>query len=123
MNENVSFEYSALTRGSFKKVMVSSTEIATANGRDKADMTTKKTTPQEWKKVYDAYKAVKNPQGIGELEAPTKKHQYDGALAATLTIKTADGEYSTMSFDHGTPPAEIKGLVESIIAVSNLNKK
>jgi len=122
-SEGLLFEYTAITRGSYKSVVVTPTQITTAKNRDKQDSVTKKLTADEWKAVYDYYKAIKDVNTIRDLEAPSKKHQYDGALAATLTINVADQVYNSSTFDHGNPPAEIKPLVDKIIALSDLDKK
>lgn len=119
--ENILFEYTALTRGAYKKVVLSSYDIVTVKDRDKTDAVSKKITAEEWKTIYNAYKSIKDPGTLSNLEAPSVKHQYDGALAAMLTITVDDVVYQTSTFDHGNPPAEIKALVDGIIKLSALN--
>lgn len=120
-SENITFEYTALTRGAYKKVIVTSYDIVTIKDHDKKDVVTKKLTAEEWKTLSNAYKAIPNVAGINEIAVPSQKHQFDGALAAILTITVADQVYQSSTFDHGNPPAEIKPLVDGIIKLSGLN--
>jgi heat shock protein HslJ len=48
------------------------------------------------------------------LEAPSTKHQFDGAKHASLTITSGNRTYSIPTFDHGNPPTYIKNLIEKI---------
>lgn len=120
-NENVLFEYTAMTRGAYKKATVSSYEVVTVKDRDGKDAVSKKLTAEEWKTLYDAYKGIANVEQISALEAPSVKHQYDGALAAMLAITVGDSIYQTTSFDHGNPPEQVKPLVDAIVKLSGLN--
>ena len=120
-NENILFEYTAITRGASKKVVVSSYDIVTIKDQDKTHAVSKKLTAEEWKKLSDAYKGIKNVSSINTIEVPSVKHQFDGALAAILTITVGDEVYQTPTFDHGNPPAEVKELVDGIIKLSDLN--
>ncbi|MXN91429.1 hypothetical protein GR160_09325 [Flavobacterium sp. Sd200] len=120
--ENVLFEYTALTRGAYKKVIVSSYNIVTIKDRDNKDAVSRKLTADEWKTLYDAYKTIKDPGTLSSIEAPSVKHQYDGALVAMVTITVDDVIYQTNTFDHGNPPAEVKPLVDAIIKFSGLNE-
>lgn len=120
-NENILFEYTALTRGAYKKAVVTSYDIVTIKDREKKDVVSKKLTAQEWKILSDAYKGINNITGISELAVPSQKHQYDGALAAMLTITVGEQVYQSSTFDHGNPPEELKPLVDAIIKLSGLN--
>jgi hypothetical protein len=120
-SENITFEYTALTRGAYKKVVVTSYDIITIKDRDNKDVASKKLTAEEWKTLSDAYKGIKDLNALSSIEAPSVKHQYDGALAAMLTITIGEQVYQTTTFDHGNPPAEIKPLVDDIIKLSALN--
>ena len=121
-SEGLVFEYTAMTRGTYKNVVVTPYQITTSQDADKKNSVTKQLVAEEWKKLYEAYKSIKDVKTIGDIQAPTKKHQYDGALAASLTIKMANQVYSSPTFDHGNPPAEIKALTDEIVTLSDLNK-
>ncbi len=115
----VSFEYSAITRGSFKKVIVKQDSIISATGRDMQGATAKKLSSADWNTLLAMLKKI-NLQNLPNVEVPSKKHQFDGALGATLQIITQGTAYQTPTFDHGNPPAEVKDLTDKILALSDL---
>ncbi len=112
------FEYSAITRGSFKQVKIGDSKILVQKSQtENAEAVDCK--KEEWDKLIDLLNTV-HLENLSKLEAPSKAHQYDGALAASLTI-TKDGKsYQTPTFDHGKPPKEIEPLVVYILALSQV---
>lgn len=64
-----------------------------------------------------------NLNTIQDLKSPTNKRQYDGALIANLVILKDGNTYRSAGFDHGEPPAEIKSVVDKIVALSDLKYK
>jgi len=123
-DNNVVFTYTAVTRGSSNKIVVKEGSIETTQSRLEGQPITETLTDADWSAVKDAYSkvTVKN-EDLAAIVPPSKKHQFDGALIANLTITTSNKEYSTSSFDHGNPPAEIKELVNKIIALSDMDKR
>jgi len=119
---NVSFEYEAMTRGSYNKVVVTSDSVVTIKDRDMKNVTTGKISKADWSSLVSSLDKV-NINTIQDLKSPTNKRQYDGALMANLVI-TKDGKtYQSAGFDHGEPPAEIGPIVNKIIALSDLKYK
>lgn len=119
--DDVSFEYSAMTRGVYKKVIVKQDTIITITDRAMKNVASKPVSTADWKTLMALYKKVK-PEKLETLVPPSKKHQFDGALAANLKIITKGNTYQSSTFDHGNPPAEIKELTDKIIALSDLEK-
>lgn len=119
--QGLHFEYTALTRGSYKKVIATPEGLTVTNGRDAQPQTVALSTA-EWNSMVDFYKTniEKKLSGLQYLEAPSKKHQYDGALAATLTVMVGDQLFRTPSFDHGNPPTQIKVLVDELVRLAGL---
>ena len=117
----IAFEYEANTRGAYKKVIVTPDSITTIKDRDMKDVVARKLKAKEWKQLAAAYDSIKNVPGISDLKAPSNKSSYDGAMIANLKIIVAGQESTSSSFDHGNPPAEIKGLTNKIIELSDLN--
>jgi hypothetical protein len=118
-----SYEYHAYTRGTKLDIVIKDGTIAAHKGRPGEAVA----EPREYYVFEDSIlteKASKiNLDNLETLEVPSKKHQFDGAMAATLTI-TANGKtYTTPTFDHGNPPAEVKPLVDKIIEISGLEKE
>lgn len=120
----VAYEYKAYTRGTEISINMQSNEILAYKGRPTNDIAipVKEMPGKDWNTLL-AETARLNLDKLETLEPPSKKHQFDGAMAATLKI-TADGKtYTTQTFDHGNPPAEIKALVKKIIEISELEKQ
>jgi hypothetical protein len=122
--QGLQFEYTALTRGSYKKVIATPEGLTVTNGRDAQPQTVAISTA-DWNNMVDYYQKniEKKLSGLQDLEAPSKKHQYDGALAATFTVTVGDQLFRTPSFDHGNPPAQIKGLVDEMVRLAGLETK
>ncbi|AXG73621.1 hypothetical protein DVK85_05000 [Flavobacterium arcticum] len=120
-SEYIAFEYEAMTRGAYKKVIVKQDTVITLNSRDTAPITTglKK---GDWNKLLSALQKV-DLDKISELKPPSTRSHVDAALAANLKVIRKDKTYQSNGFDHGNPPAEIKVLVEEILAVSALENK
>jgi len=118
---NISFEYEANTRGSYKKVLAKQDTvytIKTRNGKPEERTLSKK----DWNSLLDLLSKV-DATKIADLKAPSEKRFYDGAMIAGLKVIYKDKTYESSNFDHGNPPAEIKDLVNKIIEVSDLDKE
>ena len=70
----------------------------------------------DWKALVDAFSKIK-PERLPELVPPTEKRFYDGAAIAKLKITHNKMAYETTDFDHGEPPAEIRELVNRVLAL------
>lgn len=122
--QGLEFEYTAMTRGSSKKIKANQQGLTFADGRDAQPQTVAISTA-DWNNLVDYYEKniAKKVSGLQDLEAPSKKHQYDGALAATLTVTVGDQQYRTPAFDHGNPPTQIKGLVDEMLRLAGMETK
>lgn len=122
-SKDLAFEYTAITRGNYKKVIVNSSAVLLTSAPTarpvKYDI-----KAADWKAMVNFYEKNIVAKGVNleNLEVPSKKHQYDGALAATLMVKSGD-TITTPTFDHGNPPAEIKVLVDEIVRLAGLETK
>ena len=102
-------EYSALSRGVYKKIVVHNKTVSVTNGRD-AQPVEKKITDAKWKQIVTEFSKIKL-ESIPTLKAPTEKRFYDGAAIGNLTIIQNQKTYQTQGFDNGFPPKEIEKLV------------
>ena len=118
----LSFEYEAMTRGAYKKVVVTQESIVTIKDREIKDVVSKAITKGDWDKLAAAA-AKLDLDGLETLKAPSNKNHADAALAANLKVMKDGKTYSSSTFDHGNPPAEIAPLVMRIIAMSDLKAK
>ena len=51
---------------------------------------------------------------LASLVVPSKRHQFDGAMLATLEVTSFDRTYKSRSFDHDNPPLELRALMAFI---------
>ncbi|WP_294823392.1 hypothetical protein [uncultured Flavobacterium sp.] len=112
--KEITFEYKAYTRGSNLSYVVTKDSVV-----HKEDMRGEVTTykdkmvAEDWDVLLAATEKIDMAK-LETAEVPSKKHQFDGALAATLKIMIDGKEYRTPTFDHGNPPLEVKELVTTI---------
>ena len=121
-SDKISFEYEAITRGSYKKVIVKQDTVITIKDRDLKDVVTAGLKNGEWNSLLKSLEGV-NLEGLNDIKAPSVKHQVDAAPIANLKVIRGDKTYQSKSFDHGNPPQEIKDVVEKIMAASDFKKK
>ncbi|WP_370477646.1 hypothetical protein [Tamlana flava] len=114
--DSVSVEYSAISRGIFKKIKINKKTISVVNSRGGSAII-KSSSNSNWETLINELKAVQ-VTNIPNLEAPSKSFQFDGAAIAHLKIIQNSNTYESMPFDHGNPPAEIATLVKEILSIA-----
>ena len=102
-------EYSAVSRGYYKKIVVQNQSVLVTNGRD-AQTVENKIDDAKWKQIVAEFEKI-NLDNIPTLKAPTEKRFYDGAAIGNLKITQNQKTYETQGFDNGFPPKEIEKLV------------
>jgi ABC-type oligopeptide transport system substrate-binding subunit len=112
--KEVTFEYNAYTRGSSVNYKVTKDSVIQNEKLRGENTLYKKPTPKDdWQSLLTATEKV-DLEKLETIEVTSKKHQFDGAMGATLLITVDGKEYRSPTFDHGTPPAEIKGIIDEI---------
>lgn len=112
----IKIEYSALSRGSFSKIILDNKTVNIQNSRNEIP-TVKVCSDDEWNKIMTMVSNL-NLKNLSSLEAPSKAHQYDGAKLGSFTI-TKDGEtYAAPTFDAGNPHKDIAPIVEMLLTFS-----
>jgi hypothetical protein len=106
-------EYSAVSRGIYKKIVVQNKTVSVTNGRD-AQPIEKKINDAKWKQIVTEFSKIKL-ENIPTLKAPTEKRFYDGAAIGNLKITQNQKTYETTGFDNGFPPKEIEKLVNLLV--------
>lgn len=114
--KTISFEYSALSRGSYQFIKLNSKSISIQNSRNENPQ---KATceKKQWTKIINSSKAI-TFKNIPNLEAPSQKRLFDGAAIAKLKAIVDGKTYETPSFDHGNPHPEIANLVKEILSLA-----
>ena len=116
LQEVITFEYSALSKGYYTNVKISESTILVQKDRNSKAIS-KVCSKDDWSELMYLLDAI-DLKYISELEAPTEARLYDGAAIAQLIITQENVSFETKSFDHGKPPLEIEALVKKILSLS-----
>ncbi|OIV42584.1 hypothetical protein [Flavobacterium johnsoniae] len=106
-------EYSAMSRGYFKKIVVQNQTVSVTNGRDQQPVESK-IDNAKWNKITAEFSKL-NLDSLSALKAPTEKRFHDGAAIGNLKITQNQKTYETAGFDNGFPPKEIEKLVNLLV--------
>ncbi|WP_246860200.1 hypothetical protein [Flavobacterium sp. KBS0721] len=106
-------EYSAVSRGLYKLVIVQNKTVSVTNGKNTQPVVTNLSDAQ-WKEIVAEFSKI-NLQSIPTLKGPTEKRFYDGAAIGNLKIVQNQKIYETPGFDNGYPPKEIEKLVNLLV--------
>lgn len=106
-------EYSAMSRGYFKKIVVQNKTVSVTNGRDQQPVESK-IDNAKWNKITAEFSKI-NLNNLSALKAPTEKRFHDGAAIGNLKITQNQKTYETAGFDNGFPPKEIEKLVNLLV--------
>jgi len=111
-----SVEYLAVTRGGFLNIILDDSKASIQQDRNKeavmVDLSASKLSELE-----TSLKAI-DVKNLHNIEPPSKKHQYDGAMITTVSI-TQDGvTYTTKAFDNDNPPKELEALINVLISLT-----
>ncbi|MNL07308.1 hypothetical protein D3C87_1279800 [compost metagenome] len=102
-------EYTAMSRGLYKRIVVKDQKVAVTNGRD-TEAIVSQIDNSKWNKIVSEFEKI-NLDSLSALKAPTEKRFYDGAAIGNLKIIQNPKTYETKGFDNGFPPKEIEKLV------------
>jgi len=114
--DKISFNYSAISRGTFLDINVSDSIVSISKER-KAKPVSKVITSENWEILNSLLENI-TLGSISTLKAPTEARFYDGASIGKLEVKKNGIVYESSSFDHGKPPKEIEALVKEILSLS-----
>jgi len=106
-------EYSAVSRGLYKLVIVQNKTVSVTNGKNTQPIVTN-LSDAKWKEIVAEFSKI-NLESIPTLKGPTEKRFYDGAAIGNLKIVQNQKIYETPGFDNGYPPKEIEKLVNLLV--------
>ncbi|RST29259.1 hypothetical protein EIZ46_00915 [Chryseobacterium lacus] len=75
-----------------------------------------------WDKITAETQKI-DVENIASFPAPSEKRRVDAALASWIVITTKNETYSSVSFDSGNPPLELKALYKILSAQFSSNEK
>lgn len=109
-------EYTANTRGYFRKITVKDAKVYVSKERDAKDIGAEiKISEADRKELIAAFQEI-NLDELPAAKPPTEKRFYDGAAMAGLKITYKGKTYESQTFDHGNPPVEIEKLVTKLVS-------
>jgi hypothetical protein len=112
-------EYTTLTRGYQKHVVISADSVkVSVEGRNEDRQNKRALSKTEWNSVMGALKDVAI-SSIPSLPSPTMKRAYDGALHSTLTLTTRDQTEFGHSFDDENPDPKLMPLMRAVIKIAD----
>jgi hypothetical protein len=106
-------EYSAVSRGFHKVIVVRNKTVSVTNGRN-TQPTESAISDAKWNKIVAEFSQV-NLDSISTLKGPTEKRFYDGAAIGNLKVTQNKKVYETSGFDNGYPPKKIEKLVNLLL--------
>ncbi|MFG4000867.1 hypothetical protein ACHRV1_01005 [Flavobacterium aquidurense] len=106
-------EYSAVSRGIYKVILVQNKTVSVTNGRN-TPAVENKISDAKWKQIVAEFSKI-DLESIPTLKGPTEKRFYDGAAIGNLKIIYNQKTYETPGFDNGFPPKEIEKLVNLLV--------
>lgn len=107
-------EYTANSRGFYQKITIQNQMVSIFKDRSGNDKPVAiKISDSDWKELAGYFETIEL-DSLTTLKSPTEKRFYDGAAIGNLKISFKDKEYKSASFDHGTPPENIKKIVAKI---------
>lgn len=114
IKKNMSFEYYATSRGTYKKIIIEKDSISFSKKRGGKTLNIP-CKEAYWDTLIKLCEDV-DIENISNIEAPSQSFQFDGAPLARLKITSNGKTYESTPFDHGNPPKEIKALVKEILS-------
>ena len=102
-------EYTAMSRGLYKRIVVQDQKVSITNGRD-TEAIVSEIDNAKWNKIVSEFEKI-SLDSLPDLKAPTEKRFYDGAAIGNLKIIQNPKTYETKGFDNGFPPKKIEKLV------------
>jgi len=119
--QTAAIEYTANTRGYFRKVVIQNQTATISKDRDGNEKPESiKINETDWKQLIASFQDIDLDE-IPNLKAPSEKRFYDGAAIAGLKIIYKGKTYESVNFDHGNPPVEIEKLVSKITSFIKKN--
>jgi hypothetical protein len=116
-------EFTSLTRGYHKQVLISADSlIAKTSGRDNDHKIVKrKLVAGEWEELLKSIAHITLAE-IPELPSPTSRRTFDGARHSTIEIFTREGKSYTHSFDDENPNGKLQSVMEIIIKMQGVKE-
>ena len=100
--------YSAMTRGRSEQITIIKNKLIHKTSQSTKEVVLSNDNRKALLSVISKIKLTK----INKLKATSGKRLYDGAMAASFSIKKKETTYTSSTFDHDNPPIELKALYD-----------
>ncbi|MGK0293829.1 MAG: heat shock protein HslJ, partial [Porticoccaceae bacterium] len=105
-------EYSAISRGTSERVVLQ-------QGRYRYFLNDQKVVlhvlTKEQKQVLAQVLTEIDVAAIKDLDAPSKRHQFDGAKVTSIAITSKGKIHRSVTFDDDNPPQALAGLIDFLL--------
>ncbi|MGK0323536.1 MAG: hypothetical protein ACJAR4_001578 [Psychroserpens sp.] len=122
MQAGMKINYRATTRGFYLQIWIEGDSIKYTSDNTLKAISIHQIPTEEKESLMQLIDEL-DEKTLPGLEAPSTRHQFDGAAIATLEIAKDEDSYRTVAFDHGKPPKSIKAIVEKMLSIKTMFEK
>jgi hypothetical protein len=122
MQDSMKINYRATTRGFYLQIWIEGDSIKYTSDNTLKAISIHQIPTEEKESLMQLIDEL-DEKTLPGLEAPSTRHQFDGAAIATLEIAKDEDSYRTVAFDHGKPPKSIKAIVEKMLSIKTMFEK
>lgn len=112
-----SITYSVMTRGSSYNCSIDEKKIYIESTSTTTERKSRTISTEEWIELNVTVENIALNE-IQNFKGPTTERTFDGARIATVVIKINGESYESEIFDEGSPPEELKSLIDIILALA-----
>lgn len=122
LKQDLVIEYDAKTRGSQSKVIIKNDSLIVMEEGLKQGIFYHKLSDKDWESLIKEVQKIDRAK-IKTFKAPSEKRAADAARTAQIRVLHKDDVYESNLFDEGTPPLELKTLVDKVTDLYMNSKK
>ncbi len=122
MQDSMKINYRATTRGFYLQIWIEGDSIKYTSDNTLKAISIHQIPTEEKVSLMQLIDEL-DEKTLPGLEAPSTRHQFDGAAIAILEIAKDEDSYRTVAFDHGKPPKSIKAIVEKMLSIKTMFEK
>lgn len=122
LSEELVIEYEAKTRGSQSKVIVKNDSLVVMEEGFKQGVFYYRLSDKDWNSLIKEVQKIDRSK-INTFKAPTNKRAVDASRTAQIKVLHNKDIYESALFDEGTPPTELKSLVDKIVELYRNSKQ
>lgn len=122
LSEELIIEYDAKTRGSQSKVIIKNDSLIVMEEGIKQGVFYYQLSDTDWNSLVKEVQKIDKSK-IKTFKAPTNKRTVDASRTAQIRVLHQSDIYESNLFDEGTPPTDLKTLVDKVVELYMNSKK